>query len=676
MRNILMAAAVGNVVHPGPMLDFDYWDDVLVQPIVVMDAPHIYDAKQSAIAVTNQPSKVEGRYGDLAIGCANSKLLAYSGDPFSLYGDFTFELSIRFDDVTSSSNQYIFDYGNNGLILRFYGESLKIMQAGGTLVDSGVKPIAGKWYHIAIVRDNYVLKFFLDGVLVGQTPNTQNFSYSQFALGNYGGGGSYAVLGVIDQFRLTARAVYRENFTPPIGALPVGRQEANYDPEYDKVSALIKSTGAGTVADKREFNNVTPLGGALMSTAQKRFGQSSMHFPSQGARFTLDGDPSLYNFGAGDFTVECHVRLEQTQSGAVVLVGRKGNGVNAGWALMVTNQRLGFYISSAQGSTWNVSLVVPLSNALRVGQWIHVAATRQNNELRLYMNGQRVTSVVTAVAVAASTVPVSIGGGFDGAAETFLGQIDEVRITKGVSRYCGPMAAIKRRSGFAESSGEASPMGDVYQGRVMAGFEFERDLSNGYHQFINSLNRAGSVLDSSRPLFGDATLTIPTGANGGLAYTNGSKALLVSPDFTIESWINTDYSGETPTLPIISQWHASSGGAWMFGIRSKKLVFWYTATLAVYSDIDIDDGQWHHVAVVRHEGLITLFVDGVSVGSVNYTGALTYNGPVQIGYNIQGVLPSGYRLNLSRLKVTSGKARYGRSFTPNADTVKMVSMAS
>lgn len=54
----------------------------------------------------------------------------------------------------------------------------------------------------------------------------------------------------------------------------------------------------------------------------------------------------------------------------------------------------------------------------------------------------------------------------------------------------------------------------------------------------------------------------------------------------------------------------------------------------------------------------------------------SYNGNIQVGFNIATDVTQVARLNVSRIRVTNGKGRYVANFTPDKDTVQIAGMAT
>ena len=150
--------------------------------------------------------------------------------------------------------------------------------------------------------------------------------------------------------------------------------------------------------------------------------------------------------------------------------------------------------------------------------------------------------------------------------------------------------------------------------------------------------------------------------NSGSLVFNGSNQYLNTPsssafafgtnDFTMETWIYpTNLSGRL--------WFFSSntdnvdlngnGGIFYFGPGG----LYYSATNTV-----ISVGTWHHIALVRASGTITLYVNGSSVMSQNGIGYnSTSNRAIDIAYSAsQG---NGYFTGrMSNFRIVSGTALY------------------
>lgn len=204
------------------------------------------------------------------------------------------------------------------------------------------------------------------------------------------------------------------------GMFAGGAGSSGGDPYWANVSALLHmdgSNGSTTFTDETG-KTWTPNDNVQISTAQAKFGQSALF---DGTSDWIDGPSSAdFTFGTGDFTLECFVYF--TASGANLGVISFGGNLTIYLASTFTN------IYFFDGVSANVVQVpAPTLNA-----WHHVALTRQSGTLRIFCDGVAGTSASFTNDITSTNM--RIGASTTGGTH-MLGYIDELRITKGVSRY-------------------------------------------------------------------------------------------------------------------------------------------------------------------------------------------------------------------------------------------------
>jgi hypothetical protein len=190
-----------------------------------------------------------------------------------------------------------------------------------------------------------------------------------------------------------------------------------------------------------------------------------------------------------------------------------------------------------------------------------------------------------------------------------------------------------------------------------------------------SITRTGNTTQGSFSPYGsnwsnnfngtDATLNFPSSNN--FAFGTGS--------FTIEFWINGPLNNDKFILggrDAIGGMHITTGGS-----SSTAGVLRYVGTSTIVSSNVITDNTWHHCAIVRNgSSNITLYVDGVSVG----TGTDTNNYAAASGtwYIARNDLGGSNYLNgyLSNLRIVKGTAVYTSSFTPSTTPLTAISGTS
>lgn len=154
--------------------------------------------------------------------------------------------------------------------------------------------------------------------------------------------------------------------------------------------------------------------------------------------------------------------------------------------------------------------------------------------------------------------------------------------------------------------------------------------SSYYH---NTFTAAGSAqIDTAQSKFGGAS-GLFDGTGDYISTPAPALSHLTNNNFSIECWTYLNEAMGTIRNIAgmgggVNDWNTTSGHEWILEIYSdSKLYFVYNkATVATSvgstGTIAIASG-WHHIAVVRFANVISLYVDGVSVGSGAETGSIS-----------------------------------------------------
>lgn len=229
------------------------------------------------------------------------------------------------------------------------------------------------------------------------------------------------------------------------------------DPYFANVSLLCAfdgSDGATTATDdSTHAKTLTFVGNAQIDTAQSKFGGASLLLDGTGDRVTTPAAVAdEFDFGAGQFTIECFVRFAVLDANSRALIARSGGIANtAGWVFTATAAgEVTFAYSSDGGTSFNNTLTSS-GAALTTGVWYHLAVDRSaSNVVRLYKDGVMVGSSTLSATINNEGTTLAIGASNDSGATDTSGWFDEVRITKGVARYASdggftvPTAAYPR----------------------------------------------------------------------------------------------------------------------------------------------------------------------------------------------------------------------------------------
>ena len=211
------------------------------------------------------------------------------------------------------------------------------------------------------------------------------------------------------------------------------------DPNFANVSLLLHGNGTNgstTITDSSPSpKTVTPVGNAQISTAQSKFGGSSIAFDGTGDCLTAP-DNLNFAFGTGDFTVEFWLYLIATATnnlafGSCLYDNRTLANVTGAPALFIR--------STGSLRLWEGNNVAYDSavSAVPFSSWCHIALSRQSGATKVFANGSQVIAHSASYGITAGGL--TVGGVIDfrdtSAAFKLNGYIDELRITKGVARY-------------------------------------------------------------------------------------------------------------------------------------------------------------------------------------------------------------------------------------------------
>ena len=180
----------------------------------------------------------------------------------------------------------------------------------------------------------------------------------------------------------------------------------------------------------------TAYNGAVISTAQSKFGGSSGLFVAASSQFIKANDSTDWDFGAGDFTIEAWLNLSST-GGYQQIVGQRAEGgtsdTDLPWGLTVGPTGIVYASRYISGPT---ATVMAGANSV-FGSFKHVAFVRSGNVFTLYMNGAVEATATQSGSLSSSTTPLCIGRAGNYPEQYMNGYIDEVRVTKGHAWYTG-----------------------------------------------------------------------------------------------------------------------------------------------------------------------------------------------------------------------------------------------
>lgn len=211
---------------------------------------------------------------------------------------------------------------------------------------------------------------------------------------------------------------HRSSGPPPSGG----------DPYWSNVVSLLDAQGSdgGVSFPDQGISRIwTPTSGAITSTAQHKWGSSSIYFTGTGS---LDA-PSTSNvaFGTGDFCVDGWIRIQDSTTNDQRVFDIGSNGISLFIGNSSTNT-MGVYAPSVG----IYSELYTNGPVLALDTWYFYSVYRLSGVIRAAIDG-----VIWGNATDAKSYPAAAlhYGKYGGGGHNFKGYIGSARITEGAARY-------------------------------------------------------------------------------------------------------------------------------------------------------------------------------------------------------------------------------------------------
>lgn len=239
--------------------------------------------------------------------------------------------------------------------------------------------------------------------------------------------------------------VYTETFDGGVSQVFVSRLPINSVKsvtEFDGQNHMTlfgPSSDGSFVSDNFDSSTVTTVTGASLNTRRKKFGKSSLQFNgTSGAIYINDPDSNnqKFDFQTDDFTIEGFFRSELFNN-TKTLISRASSNTN--YMELVFDPYFGakFTARSANTEVMNVYHTTGVGNVnsyypSRANTFLHYAVTREDNSLKLFVEGALVDTQTTTNSVPSFSSGTDLFVGkrdISGEENYFKGYADEIRVT-------------------------------------------------------------------------------------------------------------------------------------------------------------------------------------------------------------------------------------------------------
>ena len=424
-------------------------------------------------------------------------------------------------------------------------------------------------------------------------------------------------------------------------------------PVIDSNTVLLLHMDGDASSSQHWYRNLynTKLDGTI-----KMFGSGSLYMDGVNRFIELE-DSTDWSFGADPFTVDMWARLTDTQSYAGLFNMRTSDGNNFGFYIN------GNQIAISYRTGYGGYQVFSYAHGMDLNEWYHLALVRiDTNNWGIFVDGILVGSPTLSASLPdySGSDPESIGKcEMDCGAMLegyFKGYIDEFRISKGVARWTSDFTAPTSQH-LSDSNTKLL-------------LHFDGDESDSAHSI--------SVLSTDSVYFFETEGKF----DGGMFFDGDGDYLSIpsSPDFdfgtgdfTIDFWYKDEGSHEESEMITMSPAFDSQLADVSIKIRRDvdSRVQFSTASEAGLSYITplvdhLYDGGWHHVAGIREDGILKMYVDGNLEASGSSTEYVSANNIfIGVGNHPESHVPTtrymrGY---MDELRISKGIARWTENFT-------------
>jgi hypothetical protein len=209
-----------------------------------------------------------------------------------------------------------------------------------------------------------------------------------------------------------------------------------YD-SYTKLLSHFNGSNGQTTYTAETGQTITFVGTAQLSTAQKKFGSTSLLLDGN-SDYVTALDSADWNFGSGNFTIDFWLyRNDSSDMGFYTQRVDTDNYVR--FFYFDATPYIGFYIRSAAA---DVLYAYKNSATISTGAWHHIALVRNGtgaNCIKIYIDGTTVGDLTLGAGAWNGAVPDLAATAVMGADTENLyytnGYIDEFCISKGVARW-------------------------------------------------------------------------------------------------------------------------------------------------------------------------------------------------------------------------------------------------
>ncbi len=466
-----------------------------------------------------------------------------------------------------------------------------------TLINTGKKYKENVWTHYAIVRKDGVFTIYENGINIGSTDRykTVDVNISNFSIGGIGTNALTSYKGYMDDFAIYNYAKYTKEFTPPTAAQTDSNLlYLNFEEKFENEPEFTEKPLTEEISQKKFSllgdDNIEGRGDKY------KFGNASLYFPGTATQRININVPEL-NLGTRDFTISFWIYPEKQTIPCPAIFSNE------------ENNNLRFFIAN-NSTDGNISLHIgdPYITLINTGQkykenvWTHYAIVRKDGVFTIYENGINIGSTDQYKTVDVNISNFSIGGIGTNAITPYKGYMDDFAIYN-YAKYNGNFIP-------PNVTGKDDPT-NIKTNKIT----IKEVVSNKQFLVSENVNLQGR---DDKYKFGNASLYFPGTATQRINI-NVPELNLGTRDFTISFWI---YS-EKQTMPYPAIFSNEENNDLRFFIANNDTggyISLYTRNpyiTLINTGKKYTENVWTHYAIVRKDGVFTIYENGINIGSTD-----------------------------------------------------------
>lgn len=570
-------------------------------------------------------------------------------------GDFDISFFVKFNNALATDGEHLVWQPNGGLaIFRAADETLRLNLVGiGDRLVSTVSIRDTNWHYVQVKRASSVSTFYIDGVLAGSASDSTTYSASDVYLIPYSQ--TQPVAAQMAGLRISRSG----SLTTTV---PTSAREAEAN------TLLLMNFGSTDVpslwyGDTSSAHRSVTLSAGVTQVTEGQI--TAAQFNGTTGFMTAQNSAGL-DLTVSDFTIEGWANVAYQPGHTFVAKAARANTSVGSYTTYIHPTLNVFTVDLGGADTDFVNFqTITTSYTPPVGEWFHFAVVRRYSaaKLLIFINGILIQETTITAVMRDNTDDLHIGKVSATQTGYLNGKLAGLRIVKGTALYTSnfsvPTIPPRDIDGtqlllnfdttaapllwFRDESSTRKPVG------LTGGTPTQYDQGNGVRAAsFDGASYLTAYSSNNGFVFGTGNWTVEFFVHVTAAATGGDADCWVSTAHTTDwngIYIGTDSSNALITLI------SSNGSSWTISLGSPANVFVV--------------GQWHHVAVVVNSGTLSMYVNGISVGSVATSIDIpNVNNRMVIGGRTKSSQYSTSRI--TGLRVVKGTAVYTSNFNPPA----------